>query len=173
MLQFVRAYASPPQFKRSGNLLWNALTYVQEVDQYQDKIVKESPEKDLATQLVSRIEGNAELLSLLLLFHHELDKLGITPTLQRTFSGGQVWRYRAAYATRLAKIHNIFWDQCRLLEVAKRNHLLGFRPDRIGVLDPAHFDVDDYTQLQAGIFRGTDFRGVEIMGPSRFWLQKT
>lgn len=173
-LRNLRFYSTPqvkkfstPQIKKSGFAVVNALKYVKEVDDHQEKIINSSTDEERATTLVERISDKPELLSLLLLFHHELAGLGITPSSPREFSTMQIWRYRSAYAWKLARIHNVFWDQCRLLDVAERSHRLGLLPSAIGVLDPAHFQ-SSYGELQSGVFRGTDFRQVEIIGPSRF-----
>lgn len=169
-LQAVRHY-SAPQMKKSGFTIVNALKYVKEVDDYQEQLGKSASANVLATTLVDRIQDKPELLSLLLLFHHELAKLGITPTSARDFSTLQVWRYRSMYFWKLARIHNVFWDQCRLLDIAERAHRLGFLPTTIGVLDPINF-TQYYSELQSGIYKGLDFRHIELMGPTRFQLEK-
>lgn len=160
-------FYSTPQIKKSGFIVINALNYVKKVDDQQEKIVSSTTDEVRASTLVERITDKPELLSLLLLFHHELAGLGITPMSPREFSTLQIWRYRSAYLWKLARIHNVFWDQCRLLDVAERSHRLGFLPSAIGVLDPANF-ASTYGELQSGVFQGTDFRLVAIMGPSRF-----
>lgn len=160
-------FYSGAQTKKSGYTVINALNYVKEVDQQQEKIATSATDEERANTLVERITDKPELLSLLLLFHHELAALGITPASPRVFSAAQVWRYRSAYVWKLARIHNVFWDQCRLLDVAERSHRLGFLPSEIGVLDPAHFS-SHYAELQSGVFRSTDFRQVAFLGPSRF-----
>lgn len=166
----VRYLSQPPQFSRSGNTLLSALKYVNEVDKFQDSMDKTSPDHAVAAQLVERIQEKPELLSILSLFHYELARLGITQDSSRTFTAAQVWRYRAAYVFKLAKIHNIFWELCRQVYVAERHHSLGFSPGKIGLLDPAYFDKSVYTQLQEGRLGDVDFRGVEMLGPSRFNL---
>lgn len=166
ILRNVRFY-STPQMKKSGYTVINALNYVKEVDDQQEKIASSATDEVRATTLVERISDKPELLSLLLLFHYELSGLGITPSSSREFSTMQIWRYRSAYFWKLARIHNVFWDQCRLLDVAERSHRLGFLPSAIGVLDPANFS-SNYGEIQSGVFKGTDFRKVAIMGPSRF-----
>lgn len=170
MLRFSRSY-STPQFKKSGNILFNALNYVKEVDEFQEKIGL-TPEKELATKLVSRVHSHKELLYLLLMFHHDLAKIGISQSSGHLQPLTAVtWRYRASL-WKLARVHNVFWDQARLVGISERNHKIGWLPDRIGVLDPLNFEREHYRQLQEGKFGETDFRDVEMLG-GRKWAQET
>lgn len=158
---------STPQFKKSGNLLVNALNYVKDVDAFQEKIASETPEQLLATRLVDSIAQLPELLSLLLLFHHELAQLGVTPDKPRDVSGIANLKFKAACLWKLNRIHDVFWEQCRLANISERSHKLKFLADDVGVLDPKHYR-EHYQELQSGTFRGTDFRYVEILGRTRF-----
>lgn len=162
-----RRLYSTPKFKKSGNIVVNALNYVKEVDEFQEKIAKETPEAALAAKLISRIDKNPELLSLLLLFHYELAKLDITPDSTRQLGQLATLRFKMAMMWKLSRIHNVFWEQCRLADVAERSHRMAFLVQDVGVLDPKHYR-DIYDELQSGVFRGQDFRHVEILGPTRF-----
>lgn len=165
-LQCARLY-STPQYKKTGNFLVNALNYVKEVDDYQDKIAHQTPELAMAEQLVGRIADKPELLAIFLLFHHELAKYDVTPSLNRQFSGAASVKFRLACLWKLNRIHSVFWEQCRLADVAERAHKLKFLPQDIGVLDPKYYGPH-YEELQSGVFRGTDFRHVEILGRRQF-----
>ncbi|SGZ56214.1 CIC11C00000001154 [Sungouiella intermedia] len=160
-------FYSTPQFKKSGNIVVNALNYVREVDDFQDKIAKETPEATMAAKLIGSIDKNPELLSLLLLFHYELSKFDITPHSSRNMGQLATLRFKMAMIWKLSRIHNVFWEQCRLEDVAERNHRLAFLVQDVGILDPKYYE-EHYQELQSGVFRGTDFRHVEILGPSRF-----
>lgn len=140
-----------------------------EVDARYESLGRNSTHHEAATQLVDRIEKTPELLALLSFFHGELRKLGITWNANTS----SVWGYRMAYVSRLYTIHNVFWEQCRLMNVAQRHHQLGFSPTTIGILDPSNFDKEVYEQLQRGEFRGTDFHDVEVMGMKRQGETKT
>lgn len=158
---------STPQFEKSGNMFINALNYVKKVDEYQEKISSETPAVALVSKLKTRIADNPELLSLLLLFHYELAKLDITPSSSRDFSGVKTLKFKLACMWKLNRIHSVFWEQCRLSNVAERSHKLKFLPQDVGVLDPKYYK-EDYKELQSGVFKGTDFRHVEILGRTRF-----
>lgn len=162
-----RRLYSTPQFKKSGNIVINALNYVKEVDEFQEKIAKETPEAALAAKLISRIDQNPELLSLLLLFHYELAKFDITPDSKRQLGQLGTLRFKMAMLWKLSRIHNVFWEQCRLADVAERSHRMAFLVQDVGVLDPKYYR-EFYQELQSGVFRGQDFRHVEILGPTRF-----
>lgn len=162
----MRCY-SIPQFKKSGNLLVNALNYVKDVDAYQEKIGLETPELQMALELMEKIEKEPELLSLLSLFHYELGKLGITPASPRNFSGFSTLKFKSACLWKLHRIHDVFWEQCRFSNISQRSHSLKFQSQDVGVLDPKYY-AEHYNELQSGTFRGTDFRYVEIMGRTRF-----
>lgn len=140
-----------------------------DVDARYESLAQNSSHQEAATQLVDRIEKTPELLALLSFFHGDLRKLGITWNANTS----SVWGYRMAYVSRLYKIHNVFWDQCRLMNVAQRHHKLGFSPTTIGILDPSNFDKEVYEQLQLGQFRGIDFNDVEVMGMKRRTETKT
>lgn len=158
----------PPVYKKSGNILVNALNYVRDVEQYQEELSKSASEKLLAEQLLDRIEDQPELLYLLLIFHRELSKIGITPTSSREFSKGEVWKYRLVYVLKLAKIHNIFWTQCQYFDISEQPHKLGFLPSEIGVLDPKNFDLEAYHQLQQGSYKENSFKDIEVLGVGNF-----
>lgn len=160
-LQISRLYV--PRYQK-GNVVLSALRYVKEVDDFQDKIDRETPEKQLARKLIEQISTRRELLLLLSLFHGELARLGITPeSTHHEPTLALLWRYRMAYLTKLARVHNIFWDSCQQEGVSERNHRLGFHPKHIGVLDPVHYK-EHYEQLQAGRLGEVDFRDVEVIG---------
>lgn len=162
-----RLYSTPPHFKSEGNLLVNSINYVKDVDKFQQDLSKAASEEALAKQLMSRISHSPELLYLLLMFHHELALLGITPA-SNTISRYQVWKYRLAYVLKLARIHDVFWTQCHQQEISQRTHRLGFLPSTIGVLSPLNFEVAAYRQLQTGEFEGVNFKDVEILGRRTF-----
>ncbi|GBL49236.1 hypothetical protein CJI97_005380 [Candidozyma auris] len=163
---FVRCQSNVPQFNKKGNLVLSALKYVKEVDQFQEKIDKETPEQQLARKLIDNIKSRKELLSLLSLFHEELAQIGITPHTshqEQKPSVGLKWKYRIAYMMKLARIHNTFWDSCQQEGISQRNHRLGFSPQTIGVLDPVHYK-EHYDELQQGKLGDVDFRDVEVLG---------
>lgn len=149
---------------RKGNVVLSALRYVKDVDDFQDKIDRETPEKQLATKLMEAIAERKELLQLLSLFHGELARIGITPeSKHHEPTLALIWRYRIAYLTKLARVHNIFWDSCQQEGLSERSHKLGFHPKHIGVLDPIHYK-EHYEQLQLGQLGEVVFRDVEVIG---------
>lgn len=156
-------FYSTPQFKKSGNILASALRYVKDVDAYQDNIEKTTPELELANKLISSIADKPEILLILLLFHSELAKMGITPQSNRDLKGVQSWKFQWACMWKLHRIHTVFWEQCQLENISERNHPLKRLPQDVGVLDPKYYLLC-YQELQSGVFQGTDFRHVEIVG---------
>ncbi|GEQ69102.1 hypothetical protein JCM33374_g2773 [Metschnikowia sp. JCM 33374] len=167
--RLIRRYSiKPPIYKKSGNMLASALKYVKDVEEYQEELSMSSSESNLADELLSRISDQPELLFLLSLFHSELSKIGITATSSRQFTTAQVWKYRALYVMKLANIHNIFWTQCQYQNISEREHSLGFSPDKIGILDPVHFGKDAYEQIQQGVYNGTSFKDIEVLGIGKF-----
>lgn len=156
-----------PKFPERGNILFKALRYVQDVDNFQKELQK-TPQHKMADELVAKIKDNRELLFLLALFHRELARVGITPDSSHASpSSLLVWAYRFAYVIRLRRLHDLFWDQCHFLEVAEQQHSLGFLPHTIGVLDPKHFP-DSYSQLQLGVYNGVDYSRISALGLKPF-----
>ncbi|WPK24639.1 hypothetical protein PUMCH_001919 [Australozyma saopauloensis] len=147
-----------------GNFLINAINYVKDVDDRMAKIETETPQKEMAAQLVSLIEKLPELLALLLLFHYELYKVGVSHSVEREFLPSQIRSYRWAYLWKLSKIHDVFWELCNYLDIAQHPHPLGFLPTNIGILDPANFTTDQYNMLQRGEFNGLSFKDIMILG---------
>lgn len=171
ILQTVRFQSNVPKFDKSGNFILSALKYVKDVDTFQEKISNETPEQQLARKLITRLEKKKELLLLLSLFHTELARIGITPkTSHKMGNLGLKWKYRVAYLTKLARVHNTFWEQCQQEGVSERSHKLGFLPENIGVLDPVYYK-EHYEELQQGKLGDVDFRDVEVLG-KRFILNK-
>ncbi|KAF3986545.1 hypothetical protein FT663_00376 [Candidozyma haemuli var. vulneris] len=163
-LRSVRLQSDLPRFNKKGNIVLSALKYVKDVDSFQEKIAKETPEQQLANKLIKGIENRKELLMLLSMFHGELAQIGITPSsAHHDPNSGLKWKYRMAYLTRLARMHNTFWDSCQQEGISERNHWLGFSPEKIGVLDPVLYK-EHYEELQSGKFRDVDFRDVEVLG---------
>lgn len=160
-----RSYsAKPPVYKNTSNILINALNYVKDVEDYQNELLKSSSDAVLAKELLLRICEQPELLFLLLRFHSQLAKIGITPSSSRDFTMAQVWRYRFNYVTRLSQLHEIFWTQCRYLNISERQHNLGFLPNKIGILDPKNFELELYNDIQHGIYNGVSFRNMTMLG---------
>ncbi|QBM87024.1 hypothetical protein METSCH_B02180 [Metschnikowia aff. pulcherrima] len=160
----LRSYSiKPPVYRKSGNVLINALNYVKDVEEYQQEISENTSDRALASQLMDKISSQPELLLLLLRFHKELSKIGITATSTRDFTAAQVWKYRALYAIKLAKIHNVFWTQCQYLDISERDHKLGFLPNSIGILDPVNFETTVYEQLQLGVYKDIKFGDIETL----------
>lgn len=145
--------------------LVNSIAAANSIDASQLNL-ENTPQYEVARKLIQEIEKLPENLYLLLFFHHKLAALGITATSPRDFTPAQVWRYRAAHVLSLARIHNVFWENCRFVDISNQSHGLGFSPLDIGALDPANFK-DEYADLQAGTYKGLDFRDVQLAGMSR------
>lgn len=121
------------------NRVSKALAFVKAVDGAQ-ALLDRAPHAEVARALAARIRGHAQLERLLDDFHGILAKIGINAnSAHHNPTPRLVWLYRWAYATRLAQLHSVFWDECRQLDVAQRHHKLGFLPDRIGPLDPVYY----------------------------------
>lgn len=154
-----------PEYKKDGNIITNSLDYVNKVDETR-KQIDLIPSLAKCSVLLSRIDGNPELLFFLALFHHELNKIGIN---QATEDRSKLlWTYRLKYLLVLRKIHGIFFDNCKILGVTEHEHRLGFSPETIGILDPKNFSLEEYTELQSGTFNGTKFDDMQMIGTNPF-----
>ncbi|OBA19978.1 hypothetical protein METBIDRAFT_72850 [Metschnikowia bicuspidata var. bicuspidata NRRL YB-4993] len=164
-----RSYSlKPPVYKKSANILVNALNYVKDVEEYQEALTKNSVAANLTNELLLKISDQPELLFILLQFHSKLAEIGITASSSREFTTAQIWKYRIHYVMKLAQLHDIFWTQCRYLDISEREHKLGFLPTEIGVLDPTNFDKDAYEQLQRGVYNGLNFKHIKMAGLGSF-----
>lgn len=161
---FIR-HVSTPKYDSSKNFLASSLDYVRQVDKYQKELESVSSEKQLAADLVGKISTNPELLCILAIFHHELARIGITPSTTPREREALLWKYRIKWVFKLLKINSLFWEQCQYTNAATRMHPLKFRDAKdIGILDPVNFDNGTYQQLQRGELNGVDFREMGGLG---------
>lgn len=140
------------------------------VDRRLEELEKETPKKELVLQLMDQIEKHPELLSLLLILHYELYRLGVTPSSEREFTTSQRISYLWAYAWKLSKLSDTFWEYCYILDIAKGVHGLEPIPMDVGLLDPKNFTAEQFNMLQSGIYKGLDFRDIPI--PGHLWAKR-
>lgn len=163
-------YSRPTPYPLKKFSIFEAISYAKSIDEQMDRMKSQTSNEDLVNELLPLIEPYPELLAVLLLFHYELSKLGVTRTSERTFTPLQIRRYRWAYLLRLRKIHMVFWSQCCALDISQNFHRLGFLPVNVGLLDPANFLKELYDMLQDGIYNDKDFRELPLPGGS--WEQR-
>lgn len=140
------------------------------VDRRLEQLEKDTPNKQLAAQLMDLIEGHPELLSLLLILHYELYKVGVTPSPEREFTTSQRVSYLWAYTWKLSKLSDTFWEYCYILDIAKSVHALEPVPMDVGILDPKNFTAEQFNMLQSGVYKGRDFRDIPI--PGHLWSKR-
>ncbi|CAN3366676.1 hypothetical protein DICA2_F04148 [Diutina catenulata] len=158
--------AKPPKARfGSNNVLVKSIEYVHKVDREQNQLEK-TPTEQKVTKLIEVITPQPEMLYLLSLFHYECARMGITRSVD---DRRKHWGYMWQHMFRLRPIHDAFWENARLLDLANHKHKLGYGPQDLGLLDPKNFSEDDYSQLQHGVFHGTDFRQVEGVSFTRPW----
>lgn len=156
-----------PQFKSGRGLVGNSLEYVRQVDATR-KQIDAIPTRAKTHVLLERLEGHAELLYYLALFHRQLAAVGITQGQLAAQRAQARWRYRVRYFVLLRHIHGILFEHCRVLGITEHLHRLGFSPREIGILDPDHFLAEEYAELQLGVYRGTSYRDMVLIGDNPF-----
>lgn len=169
IMTVVRSWMRPPNVvlqhvrhksRLENNFVFRSLDFVHKVDKQHSELAQASSQAK-AAKLMDVIADKPELLYLLALFHSECRKVGLLP--ENVAERRSSWRYGLSYVMRLRPIHETFWDMCRLSDVANHHHRLHYSVSDVGILDPQHFPVSVYDQMQRGRLGTVDFRDVETV----------
>ncbi|CCE78013.1 Piso0_000625 [Millerozyma farinosa CBS 7064] len=148
---------------KSNNRITTWLNYVHEVDQRQ-KELEQTPESQKIISLMNSIEDKPELVYILAAFLHDLKSIGIDQNNDPEVRTKLKWKFRVYYLLKLLKMHNVFWEQCRFLEMSQHRHILNFDPVDIGLLDPSNFPKDVFDELQSGKYKSINLKTIDPVG---------